>query len=833
MLPMSASEIKEKYIKFFESKGHKAYNSFSLLPEDKSILFTIAGMVPFKQIFLGREKAISKRAVSAQRCIRTSDIDIIGTTARHLTFFEMLGNFSFGDYFKEKAIEMGWCFVKNILKIPEDRVIITIYKDDNEAFEIWSKLINIDQIKRLGKDSNFWYSGQEGPCGPCSEIYYAFDGLESFDPDSPRFIEIYNMVFMEFNKVNNTIEELPNKNIDTGMGLERVAYVLQNVNSVFEIDSIKPIINYLNEISKNSNDKALKIISDHIRAICYLIYDGVRPSNEKQGYVLRKLIRRSVRYGLEIGLKNFMVSLADNYINSVKELKISKDIIKSVINKEEIKFNETLDIGLDFAKSAIERSENGILNSQTVFQLYDTYGFPFELTSELANQSGVKVDYKEFEKRFEEHKEKSKNNSDFKSYKIEDTRIKEILELYGESNFVGYDLLEIESQIISVYEENDELKFIFDKTPFYAESGGQIGDKGVIICQNHIFEVLDVQKISEIYVHTSRIKKDIDYKTLEGIKCHLKVDNRFRNLIKSNHTATHLLHSAAKKVLGLAEQAGSLVTDSRLRLDLRTDSNISVEDIIEIENLVNDQILSQIKVNISSKHIDDAVKSGAIAYFDNKYGEEVRVVDVPGFSMELCGGTHVSNTSEIGVFKILSCKAISSNVKRIEAITNLGVLDLLNESLKNIDKISEVLRVPKDNIIDKVKKNALELEHFKKYSKDLSIDFINYAIDQKISSNNFYSNGYKIITLDIDVEYFGNINLDFKNTIVIIKMRNNMLSIIVSEDVDVDAGKILSISAKKISKKGGGSKKNCVIKLDNFNDLNLIREDILKSLGVK
>tara|TARA_Y100001935_G_C17310050_1_gene515212 strand:+ start:71 stop:2533 length:2463 start_codon:yes stop_codon:yes gene_type:complete len=793
---MKLSEIRERFIKFFEDRDHKFYESAPLVPKDKSVLFTIAGMVPFKQFFLGYDKAPSSRATSPQRCIRTSDIDVIGSTARHLTSFEMLGNFSFGDYFKEEAIKMGWELITKELGIDRNRLIVTVYKDDIDAFRIWEKIIPASQIVKLDKDNNFWEMGETGPCGPSSEIYYAFDGINDFDPDDERFIEIYNMVFMEFNKDGGSISHLPNKNIDTGMGLERVAMVMQRAETVFDIDVMIPLKSSLRSMTDVINDKAEKIILDHIRAACFLVYDGVRPSNEKQGYVLRRLIRRAAKFGYEMGLSNFLYKLVKDVAESYPFIKEKINSIERVIRKEEEKFDEVLSRGLDFAKNYIEATDEETLDSDFVFKLYDTYGFPIELTKDLALKYGKKVDEDAYNRRFKEHQELSRKNKSFTKDRISEQELKGI----PSTIFTGYHNLEDKGNLIKVREIDDRYEMIFDKSCFYAESGGQVADRGTVSSNSFKGKVVDVQKCNDVFIH---YVEGVEGEPEKGVY-DLKIDEQFRSKVKANHTATHLLHSAVKNVLGSeVGQAGSLVTDEKLRLDLNIDRAISNRELEEIEVLVNREILKNSEITTTSKNIEDAKKEGAIAYFEDRYGDVVRVVTIPNFSKELCGGTHASHTGEIGLFKIVYEKSISSGIRRIEAITGLSAYEYLKNRELELKSVASKLNSQEKDILSKIDnmiekqielKNKLSLLENKVLYKAIESSFVNPEV----------IDGVKVVEVELEPNLI--------SRLAKIKDRSNYLifafsiqgDLVLITDRDFNLGAILKKVLVKMGKKGGG-----------------------------
>lgn len=842
---MKVNDIRKKYLDFFKKKGHKIYDSAPLVPNDPTLLFTVAGMVPFKPFFLGDKIPYNKRAASSQRCIRTNDIDNIGVTDRHLTFFEMLGNFSFGDYFKKEAIEWGWEFVTKELKISEDKLIVSVYEEDEESYNIWKDDIGInpERLKKLDRANNFWETGESGPCGPSSELYYAFDGTDNFDPDSDRFIEVYNLVFTQFNKENGKFIPLPNKNIDTGMGLERIACVLQGVKSVFDIDAFKPLRDSLIFLSKKRDEKSERIIIDHIKAASFLIFDSVLPSNEKRGYVLRRLIRRAAKYGNEIGMNISLHKLVDSLIEYYPELTKDRDHISNVIKKEEEKFAEVIDNGIKFVNDEIDnvkKSNQKELSSTIVFKLYDTYGFPFELTKELADKANISVNEEEFNKKFEEHKKLSKSASNFKEDVVSSNKVDEIYKKHGKTNFIGYDELESNSEVIEIFDSNDILEVVFNKTPFYAESGGQIGDKGLIESENFIGEVIDVQKHKDIFIH---FVKPIKGNIVKGTKYLLKVNRDIRNKIKANHSATHLLHAAVKNVLGdNVSQAGSYVDSERLRLDLTIGRAIIKEELAKIESLINIEILKNSSIEVLSTNMDKAKEMGALAYFEDKYGDVVRVVSISKFSTELCGGTHVTKTGDIGIFKIVSERSLSSNTRRIEAITGLEVLKLLNSYEDNISQISNLLKVPKDLIVDKIEKNIEENISLKMKLGNMNSLFVKDVLKKELDKN------CKIKDIPfIDVVLEGGSDMLDKSNSKIKTISDNyilfttsigdsiLFSISLSKNISkkVKAGDVLKDSLIKIGRNGGGRPDFAQTKLDSIEDVEKLKNILKKELEGK
>ncbi|ABP67479.1 alanyl-tRNA synthetase [Caldicellulosiruptor saccharolyticus DSM 8903] len=735
---MSTDEIREKFLQFFESKGHLRLPSFSLIPKnDKSLLLINAGMAPLKPYFLGIEEPPRRRITTCQKCIRTPDIDKVGKTARHATFFEMLGNFSFGDYFKKEAITWAWEFVTEILKLPKERLWVTIYEEDDEAFEIWHKEVGLEEgrIKRMGKEDNFWEIGT-GPCGPCSEIYFdrGVDkgcGKETcgIGCDCDRYVEFWNLVFTQFDKDENGVyHRLKNPNIDTGMGLERIAAIMQGVDSLFDIDIVKAIRDKICEITgceygkDSEKDVSIRVITDHIRGTVFMIGDGILPSNEGRGYVLRRLIRRAARHGRMLGKREtFLHLIVDTVIEAYKspypELIQKGEYIKKVLYNEESRFNQTIDIGLELLENEIDRlkkNKENVLKGEIAFKLYDTYGFPLDLTREIAAEKGIIVDQAGFDRLMQEQKERAR----MAQKELENIGWKDInitIEDEVETVFVGYDTLETQSRVLKIFSNDDEVSYakegdicyiILDKTPFYAESGGQVADKGVLETEGGVAEVLDVKKGPKgTILHKAKVIKG---EIAVDNNIFAKVNKNLRLATMKNHTATHLLHSSLRRILGEhATQSGSLVEPERLRFDFAHFEPLSEEQIVEIEKMVNDIIQQAIPVEKIQTDLDSAIKMGATALFDEKYSNIVRVIKIGDFSMELCGGTHVDNTGQIGMFKIISESSVAAGVRRIEAITGNKVYEFMLNNQKVLKDIRNKLKANSDSeIVAKI--NQLE-----------------------------------------------------------------------------------------------------------------------------
>ena len=715
---LTTNEIRNIYLEYFQENGHELVESASLIPHnDPSLLFTNAGMVPFKDLLLGVEKRGYTRATSSQRCLRVggkhNDLDNVGYTARHHTFFEMLGNFSFGDYFKEEAIAFAWELLTERYDIPPEKLWITVHKDDDESEQIWIEKIGVDpgRISRLDDDENFWTMGDTGPCGPCSEIYY--DHGEHIEGEPPtmdsdpgdRFIEIWNLVFTQFDRSKDgTLSPLPNPCVDTGMGLERMAAVLQEEHNNYNIDLFSKLVSKAGELTQvnDHENPSLRVIADHLRASSFLIADGIVPSNEGRGYVLRRIIRRALRHANKLGMKGtLLASMVPTLIEEMGDahplLKKESKIIEANLLQEEQQFSETLNQGMSLLKSEIEDLNGKVIPGKTIFKLYDTFGFPVDMTADFARENGLEVDLVEYDELMLQQKERARSSSSFSSV------LPESLSIEGSTEFIGYEHKNANTKIVELISSTKEIKsetlvedeegvVILEETPFYAESGGQIGDRGTISGKGFVFDVLDTQKIGDHHGHFGVVREG-NLKKDTKVKAH--IDESFREKIVPNHSATHLLQAALKRTLGdHIEQKGSLVGENRLRFDFSHSEQVSAEQIVDIEDLVNLQIEKNSKSVTEVMTIEEATKKGAIAFFGEKYGEEVRVLDLgEGFSVELCGGTHVKTTGEIGLMKIVSESGISAGVRRIEAVTGIGATVLLQELEQDITSICDELLV--------------------------------------------------------------------------------------------------------------------------------------------
>ena len=848
MKQLGLREIRKEFLDFFKEKEHLVVPSFSLIPkDDKSLLLVGAGMAPLKKYFTGELVPPKNRMSTCQRCIRTGDIDNVGKTARHATFFEMLGNFSFGDYFKKEAIEWAWEFLTQRLELPIEDLWVSVYEEDDETYELWNKHMGVpeERLVRLGKEDNFWEL-EVGPSGPCTEIHVDRGikygcGSDDCKPgcDCDRFLEVWNLVFTQFDKDEKGVyHPLAHPNIDTGMGLERIAAVLEDADNIFEVKEIQKIIHKIEAISNykygtdKEKDVSIRIITDHSRAMTFLVSDGVLPSNEGRGYVLRRLIRRAARHGKLLGVSNeFLNEIVDTVIESwkveYKELVDKKEQINKIIKAEEDKFQETIDQGIAILESYIYEmiaNDKNSLSGERAFKLYDTFGFPLDLTREILEERSFTVDEEGFNLNMEEQRNRARSarvDSDNSGWGGKDT-----IDLFDDlsSEFKGFDYTDYSANVIGLFKGNEAVEEILegeegiialDKTPFYGESGGQVGDTGIIGNNNFKAEVVDTKHINDkLIVHY--------VKALEGSlklnsEVNAKVDDFRRDSLRRNHSATHLLHKALKEVLGShVNQAGSIVLPNRLRFDFTHYEAISKEDLLKIEKIVNNKILEAMEVKTSILSLKEAQETGAIGLFESKYADEVRIISMGDYSKELCGGTHVNNTSNIGLFKILSEGGIASGVRRIEAITGLGVYDYLNELDNEIDAISHTLKTNRNSILDKaqslsedIKLKDKEIEDLKrKLAKDMTQDIINSSIEVE---------GAKVITYKVDnmdMDSMRNLGDEIRNkvasgVVVLASINEDKLAFIamVTKDLNsrgVSAGNIVREVAMVTGGKGGG-----------------------------
>ena len=734
---LTGNEVRAKFIEFFESKEHKHFESASLIPDDQTLLLTVAGMVPFKPYFLGQKPAPTPRVTTFQKCIRTNDLENVGRTARHHTFFEMLGNFSFGDYFKKEAIKWSYEFITEVLKLEKERLWVSVFETDDEAEELWVSECNFprERIVRFGEEDNWWAAGPTGSCGPCSEIYVdlgvKFGGDENSrlgDPDTDnRFIEIWNLVFTEWNRMEDGhLEPLPKKNIDTGAGLERITAVVQGKANNFETDLLFPIIEEMGRISgvkygeDPKKDFSLKVIADHSRAVTFLVNDGVIPSNEGRGYVLRRVLRRAIRHGRLLGVKElFLYKIVDTIVELMKgaypDIVDNAKHIKKVIKIEEEKFSNTLDSGIQQVMAAIDEAKKngeGRLTGEITFKLYDTYGFPYELTEEICEENGIAIYKNEFDQKMEEQKEKARSSREVIMEKGQDAFIEAFFDEHGKTEFTGYTSLVETAKILHVSKINEEegtYMIITDRTPFYAESGGQQADNGVIEGNGALAQVIDVQKQKNIFMHTVKVVNGV-HNFFEGAEVKLLVNGNRREDISKNHSATHLLQKALRDILGThVQQAGSMVAPDRLRFDFNHYEAMTDEELEKVERLVNAKISEALPANIRYMSMDEAKKTGAMALFGDKYESVVRVVSFGDFSTELCGGIHVENVSKIGLFKIISETGVAAGVRRIEAKTGFHAYEAVKDMEKTIKNVADSLKTDVSKVEEKAEKTVEDL----------------------------------------------------------------------------------------------------------------------------
>lgn len=758
---LSGVQIRQTFLDFYAARGHQVLPSASLVPEDPTVLLTIAGMLPFKPIFLGQRSPEFPRATSSQKCIRTNDIENVGRTARHHTFFEMLGNFSFGDYFKSEAIAWAWELMTQVYGLPPERLVVSVFHEDDSAFAIWRDQIGIPahRIQRLGEADNFWNSGPTGPCGPCSEIYYDFHPEKGDDlidlEDDTRFIELYNLVFMQYNQDKaGHLTPLKSQNIDTGMGLERMAQVLQGVPNNYETDLILPIIKTAAEIAgvdyataEESTKVSLKVIGDHVRAVVQMITDGISASNVGRGYVLRRLLRRVVRHGRLIGIETEFTPLvaetaialsADAYPN----VQLKAENIKAELQREEQRFRQTLERGEKLlAEILIQESTQAskTISGKDAFILYDTYGFPLELTEEIAAEQGLAVDKANFEREMEHQRSQSQEAHETIDLTVQET-LDELAEHVQETEFLGYiqpstqaqvTALLVEGKSVQSAEAGTTVQVALDRTPFYAESGGQIGDRGYLSGETVLVRVEDVQKESRIFVHFGRVERGI-LRVRDRVTA--QIDLACRRRAQAHHTATHLLHAALRQIVDDSiSQAGSLVAFDRLRFDFNCPRPVTPEELQQIEDQINTWIAEAHVAHVSEMPIAEAKAKGAIAMFGEKYGEQVRVLDVRGVSMELCGGTHVNNTAEIGVVKLVSETGVASGIRRIEAVAGPAVLDYLNLRDGIVRELSDRFKAKPEEIPERVTALQTELKTAQKQLENLKQELALAQVDSLLS----------------------------------------------------------------------------------------------------
>ena len=837
---MKATDIREQFLSFFESKSHTRVPSSVLVPAgDPTLLFTNAGMVQFKDVFLGREKAGCARATSSQRCVRAggkhNDLENVGYTFRHHTFFEMLGNFSFGDYFKQAAVAYAWEFVARNLELPLEKLWVTVFEEDNETEKIWLQETDIppQRCVRVGAADNFWSMGDIGPCGPCTEIFYDHgNALQGTPPGSSgdegdRFVEIWNLVFMQYERdEDGAMTKLPKPSVDTGMGLERIAAVMQGVNSNYDTDLFQGLIRRAADLfsCNDLSQASLRVIADHIRACSFLIVDGVLPSNEDRGYVLRRIIRRAVRHGRKLGGRGvFFHKLVNPLVeimgDAYPELTRSESRVSAVLQQEEERFEKTLDTGLGILEENLAALPDDQIPGRLIFKLYDTYGFPVDLTGDIAREKGLRLDMEGFEVLMEQQKTRARRAGVFSAADESD-----YIRADTESAFTGYDKVSDESAVSRLFvqaqeveriEANEEAIVILENTPFYAEAGGQIGDTGLLIHNSSVFEVKDTQKQGGLHKHIGILKSGA---LAVGDVVQAQVDHQRRQRIVLNHSATHLLHAALRQVLGEQVcQKGSLVAEHRLRFDFSCDQPVPQQQLEEIEDLVNSQIRGNVAAQAEVMPKDDAFKKGAVALFGEKYGDQVRVLTMGDFSVEFCGGTHVGRTGDIGLFKIIAETGIAAGIRRIEAVTGDEALRHIKQESYRLDELARLLKAGRHEISQKVtqlieKNRGLE-KRLEKFRMQL-----NSETSRKLASRAVDVNGIKVLATRID----GIDRKSLRNVVDEMKNRLGSAAIVlgvadhgkvqlvagVTEDFTerVQAGKLVNMVAQQVGGKGGGKR---------------------------
>ncbi|WP_322406049.1 alanine--tRNA ligase [Idiomarina sp. PL1-037] len=835
-MSMNSAQIRDAFLNYFAERGHEKVPSASMIPgNDPTLLFTNAGMVPFKDVFLGTDKRRYDKATSAQRCLRAggkhNDLENVGYTARHHTFFEMMGNFSFGDYFKKQAIQYAWDFLTKELKLPAEKLWVTVFIEDDEAYDIWAKDIGVpeDRISRIGEKDNFWSMGDTGPCGPCSEVFYDH-GEEVWggppgtpEEDGDRYIEIWNLVFMQYNRqADGTLEPLPDPSIDTGMGLERISAIMQNVHSNYEIDLFQALIKAAAEIigTNDLDNKSLRVIADHIRSCSFLITDGVMPSNEGRGYVLRRIIRRAVRHGHLLGAKGiFFFRLVDELARQMgeayPELEQKKQIIKDALEREEQQFARTLERGLAILSDEIAELKGNVIPGDVVFKLYDTYGFPVDLTADIAREQELTIDEQGFEQAMSEQRQRAQQASQF------GMDYNQQLKSDNKTAFTGYDDVAGQAKVVELFKDGKPVEHlqagengivVLSETPFYAESGGQIGDKGVLVANGPAFEVTDTQYIGKAIAHHGVAKAAV--KLNDSVKA--EIDSERRENIKRNHSATHLLHAALRNLLGEhVTQKGSLVEPDKMRFDFSHFEPVTTEQLAQLEREVNAQVRANLPLQTELMAIDEAKEAGAMALFGEKYDEQVRVVRMGDFSMELCGGTHVKATGDIGLFRITSEGGIASGVRRIEVVTGEAAVRYTQQQQSVLQQIAGELKTEPSSSVDKVQQLQHKFRELERKNEQLQQKLAQQAggglIAQAVDIN-----GVKAIIAELDQadpKSLRGLVDDLKNQmgsgIVLLGTANgDKVSLIAGVTTDltskVKAGDIVNQAANVVGGKGGG-----------------------------
>lgn len=846
----ASADLRQKFLDYFKNKGHEIVPSSSLVPaDDPTLLFTNAGMVQFKDVFLGRDKREYTCAASSQRCVRAggkhNDLENVGYTARHHTFFEMLGNFSFGDYFKKEAIHYAWEFLTEVVGLPEEKLWVTVYLDDDEAAEIWLNDIGInkDRFGRIGdkpggkpnESDNFWAMGDTGPCGPCTEIFYdhgeaiAGGPPGSPDEDGDRYIEIWNLVFMQYNRsADGVLEPLPAPSVDTGMGLERLAAILQGVHNNYDIDLFQNLIKAAAKVTNTRalDDKSLRVIADHIRSCAFLITDGVLPSNEGRGYVLRRIIRRAARHAHQLGMTDLffyklVAPLVKEMGEAYPELAAAQSNVERVLKLEEERFAETLDQGMKILEDDIKQLKSKTIPGETAFKLYDTYGFPVDLTADIARERGLTIDEKGFEKEMNKQRERARKASQFAVDYNKNIPVTE------NSVFTGYQNVAQQSRVLEIFIDDKSVEsiseaqsavIVLDETPFYAESGGQVGDTGVLKSATATFKVTDTQKHGKSILHLGYLETGV---LKLSDQCQAVVDFERRNSIRANHSATHLMHAALREVLGNhVQQKGSLVDEDRLRFDFSHNEPVSRDEQIKIERLVNQQIRSNSQAQVNEMPIDEAKKKGAMALFGEKYDDIVRVVSMGGhtddhFSTELCGGTHVDRVGDIGLFKIIAETGVASGVRRIEAVTGERAIEWIEQQEKQIDTIAAQLKSSRDEVSHKVEQVVRRLQEQEKMVAQLKARLASQAGDD-LSSQAEQIKDVKILAAHIegaDIKTLRDTLDQLKNklgssAILLISEEAGKVRLIAGVSKDktsvIKAGDLVNIAAIEVGGKGGG-----------------------------
>mgnify|MGYP006082421499 CR=1 FL=1 len=835
---ITSAELRNKFLNYFEGHGHSIVPSSPLVPgNDPTLLFTNAGMVQFKDVFLGTDKRSYSKATTSQRCVRAggkhNDLENVGYTARHHTFFEMLGNFSFGDYFKEQAIFYAWDFLTEVIGLPVDKLWVTVYSEDDEAADIWLNKIGIDPAKltRISTSDNFWSMGDTGPCGPCSEIFYDHGPeIEGGPPGTPeedgdRYIEIWNLVFMQYNRdEQGNLNPLPKPSVDTGMGLERLAAILQDVHNNYDIDLFQTLIKSAGQLTgmNDLENKSLRVIADHIRSCAFLVVDGVLPSNEGKGYVLRRIIRRAARHGHQLGCKtpffHKLVATLDQLMGEAyPELTQCRDRVVKVLQKEEERFAETLELGMGILEQSISELSSNTISGPVIFKLYDTFGFPVDLTADVARERGLEIDLAGFEAEMEAQKTRARASSQFgvvsKKFNLDG---------YIATKFLGYDHNSTAAKVIAILQndtlintlDNDDQSIVvLDQTPFYAESGGQVGDTGALTIGDSLFEVSDTQKQSGVYLHVGQLRGG---RISVGDSIQAEIDVEYRQAVRLNHSSTHLMHEALRKILGEhVQQKGSLVDAEKLRFDFSHYQPLTKDEITQIETWVNDQIRLNVPTSSQLMNMDEAKQTGAMALFGEKYGDIVRVLSIGSDSVELCGGTHVQRTGDIGLFKMTLETGTASGVRRIEAVTGHDAVQRFINSESKIDSAAQALKSNRDDLVDRIQQLQASLRLQEKELAALKSKMASQAGGDLVSQA-LAVKGIKVLTAvieDADLKTLRDTVDQLKNklvaaVVVLASSQDGKVNIIAgvtqSETSLIRAGDIAKFVAEQCGGKGGG-----------------------------